>query len=48
LQTLKRLRSNVVGLVLNEVSKELGDMYYYYGHGYGYYKYYHRNGDQDA
>jgi succinoglycan biosynthesis transport protein ExoP len=48
LQTLKRLRSNVVGLVLNEVSKDLGDMYYYYGHGYGYYKYYHRNGEQEA
>ena len=31
LTTLTRLRAKVVGLVLNEVSKEMGDSYYYYG-----------------
>ncbi|MBI1791643.1 MAG: polysaccharide biosynthesis tyrosine autokinase [Acidobacteria bacterium] len=41
LTTLTRLRANVVGLVLNEVHRELSDSYYYYGH-YG--KYYHRRG----
>jgi hypothetical protein len=28
----RRLRSNVLGLVLNEVNKEMSDSYYYYGH----------------
>lgn len=38
LNTLGHLRSNVVGLVLNEVKKDMGSGYYY---GYGYYgKYY--------
>jgi capsular exopolysaccharide synthesis family protein len=38
LNTLGHLRSNVVGLVLNEVRKDMGGGYYY---GYGYYgKYY--------
>ncbi len=37
LTTLQRLRANVVGLVLNEVRKEMSDSYYYYGY-YG--KYY--------
>ena len=41
--TLQRLRANVVGLVLNEVTHELSDGYYYYGY-YGkkhrYYKHY--------
>jgi capsular exopolysaccharide synthesis family protein len=32
LATLTRLRAKVVGLVLNEVHKELSDSYYYYGH----------------
>ncbi len=31
LTTLTRLRAKVVGLVLNEVSKEMGESYYYYG-----------------
>jgi Mrp family chromosome partitioning ATPase len=39
--TLSRLRANLVGLVLNEVHKEMSDSYYYYSH-YG--KYYKRNG----
>jgi capsular exopolysaccharide synthesis family protein len=37
LTALRRLRANVVGLVLNEVNKEMSDSYYYYGH---YSKYY--------
>lgn len=37
LSTLKRLRANVVGLVLNQVHKEMSDSYTYYGY-YG--KYY--------
>ncbi len=43
LNTLAHLRANVVGLVLNEVKKEMGSGYYYYGYGYygkGYGKYY--------
>jgi capsular exopolysaccharide synthesis family protein len=39
LNTLGHLRANVVGLVLNEVRKEMGSGYYYYGYGY-YGKYY--------
>ena len=38
LATLKRLRATTVGLVLNEVHKELSDSYYYYGN---YRSYYH-------
>lgn len=43
LNTLGHLRANVVGLVLNEVKKEMGSGYYYYGYGYygkNYGKYY--------
>jgi polysaccharide biosynthesis transport protein len=40
LSTLARLRANVVGLVLNEVHKEMSHSYYYYGY-YG--KYYRDN-----
>jgi len=36
--TLKRLRATVVGVVLNEVHKELSDSYYYYSHYGKYYK----------
>ena len=32
LSTLNRLRVNVLGIVLNEVSKEMSDSYYYYGY----------------
>lgn len=39
---LTRLRVKVVGLVLNEVHKELSDSYYYYGY---YRSYYHANPD---
>ena len=41
LTILTRLRANVIGLVLNEVHKEMSDSYYYYGH-YG--KYYRPSG----
>ncbi len=39
LNTLGQLRANVIGLVLNEVKKDMGSGYYYYGYGY-YGKYY--------
>jgi polysaccharide biosynthesis transport protein len=38
LNTLTRLRANVVGLVLNEVHKELSHSYYYYGYYGKYYR----------
>ena len=38
LATLNRLRAKVVGIVLNEVHKELSDSYYYYGYYRSYYK----------
>jgi capsular exopolysaccharide synthesis family protein len=37
LATLNRLRAKVVGIVLNEVHKELSDSYYYYGYYRSYY-----------
>ncbi len=40
LHTLNRLRANVLGLVMNEVHKEMSSSYYYYGH---YRKYYASN-----
>ena len=43
--TLQRLRANVVGLVLNEVTHESSDSYYYYGYygkKYKYYKHYEK------
>jgi capsular exopolysaccharide synthesis family protein len=36
--TLRRLRAAVVGIVLNEVHKEMSDSYYYYGHYGKYYR----------
>ena len=41
LNTLQRVRANVVGLVLNEVTKDVSDSYHYYGY-YGYYGKYHK------
>ena len=43
LATLQRLRATVVGIVLNEVHKELSDSYYYYG----YYRSYFQSQVQD-
>jgi capsular exopolysaccharide synthesis family protein len=38
--TLQRVRANVVGLVLNEATKDISDTYHYYGYYGRYYKYY--------
>jgi capsular exopolysaccharide synthesis family protein len=41
LNTLQRVRANIVGLVLNEVTKDMSEGYpYYYGYYGKYYKYY--------
>jgi len=40
LGTLQRVRANLVGLVLNEVTRDLSDTYHYYGYHGNYYKYY--------
>ena len=45
LQTLARLRANVIGLVLNEVTRETSDKYYYY---YSYYRKYYRHRDSEG
>jgi hypothetical protein len=39
------VRANVVGLVLNEVTKDVSDSYYYYGYYGKYYRYYHKDGE---
>ncbi len=39
LNTLHRLRANVIGIVLNEVTHKLSDRYYY-GYYHKYYRYY--------
>jgi Mrp family chromosome partitioning ATPase len=45
LNTLQRVRANVVGLVLNAVTKDVSDSYYYYGYYGKYYKYYKSAGE---
>jgi len=40
LNTLQRVRANVVGMVLNEVTKDMSDSYHYYGYYGKYYKEY--------
>ena len=41
LSSLKRIKTNVIGVVLNEVRQDMSDRYYYYGyHGKYYSKYY--------
>ena len=45
ISTLHRLRANIVGLVLNEVHREISDTYYYYGYYGKYYKHYNRAGE---
>jgi len=42
LNTLQRVRANVVGLVLNEVTKDLSDSYHYYGYYGKYYSEYYK------
>jgi polysaccharide biosynthesis transport protein len=39
--TLRRIRANVLGVVLNEVHNKISDSYYYYGYYGKYYKHYH-------
>jgi capsular exopolysaccharide synthesis family protein len=46
LTTLQRVRANIVGLVLNEVTRDMSDSYHYnYGYYGKYYKYYKRAED---
>ena len=45
--TLVRLRANVLGVVLNEVTKDAGDSYYYHGY-YGKYARYYQSGGEAA
>jgi len=42
---LRRLRANVVGVALNEVTKDLGDSYYYHGYYGKYARYYSHKGE---
>jgi capsular exopolysaccharide synthesis family protein len=44
LNTLQRVHANVVGLVLNEVTRDVSDSYHYYGY-YGYYGRYYSKYD---
>jgi capsular exopolysaccharide synthesis family protein len=44
ISTLYRLRANIVGLVLNEVHREISDTYYYYGYYGKYYRHYNSSG----
>src|SRR5205814_3520480 len=44
---LVRLRANVLGVVLNEVTKDAGDSYYYHGY-YGKYARYYSHTEQSA
>lgn len=41
ISTLKRVRANVVGVALNEITKDVGDSYYYHGYYGKYSRYYH-------
>jgi succinoglycan biosynthesis transport protein ExoP len=43
--TLQRLRANVVGVALNEVTRDVGDSYYYHGYYGKYSRYYHPAND---
>jgi capsular exopolysaccharide synthesis family protein len=45
LGTLRRVRANVLGLVLNEITSETSDGYYYHGYYGKYYKYYRAEGE---
>jgi polysaccharide biosynthesis transport protein len=46
INTLKRLRVNVVGVVLNEVRADSSESYYYYHYHPKYYKHYHEAGSE--
>ena len=45
--TLAKLQTNLIGIVLNKVSKEVSDSYYYYGY-YGKYQHYYHVDSDDA
>lgn len=47
-QTLHRLRANVIGLVLNQVKKHHSDQYYYYGYYGKYYDRYYGKANEKA
>ncbi len=47
ISTLNRLRANIVGIVLNEVHREISDSYYYYGYYGKYYKHYRGESKSD-
>jgi len=40
-ETLRRLKANLIGIVLNEITRELSSSYSYYGYYGKYYSYYH-------
>jgi len=42
---LQRLRANVVGVALNEITKDIGDSYYYHGYYGKYARYYNRKSE---
>lgn len=46
--TLKRLRANVVGVVLNEVRADSSDNYYYYHYSSKYYKHYNVEAESET
>lgn len=46
--TLKRLRANIVGVVLNEVRADSSDNYYYYHYHPKYYRHYHAEVDAEG
>ncbi|MCC6586433.1 MAG: polysaccharide biosynthesis tyrosine autokinase [Bryobacterales bacterium] len=48
LSTLQRLRANIVGVVLNEVHKEISNSYYYYGYYGKYYKHYNSGTEEKS
>ena len=42
LSSLKRIKTNVIGVVLNEVREDMSDRYYYYGYYGKYYSKYYK------
>ena len=42
LSSLKRLKTNVIGVALNEVREDMSDRYYYYGYYGKYYSKYYK------
>ena len=48
INTLKRLRANTVGIVLNDVRANSGDGYYYYHYHPKYYKHYNAEAESEA